>query len=104
MRRRVSARDSGKQRQPPRVGLRAQLLERAVSGRGLGQLLLPGGHHQQQPPRRDPARHEGQQPQRHLVCPVQVFQHQQDRLPRRQPFHKLGHALEEPELVVPGRR
>ena len=92
------------QGQAPRVRQRAELLERATRGRGIGQLIIPGGHAQQEPPRRDPARDEGEQPQGHLVRPVEILQDDEDRLARGQAFQELGHALEEPELVVPGYR
>jgi hypothetical protein len=35
---------------------------------------------------------------------VEVLQDEEDRLSRGQAFQELGHALEEPELVIPGHR
>jgi hypothetical protein len=53
---------------------------------------------------RNAPRHEGKQAQAHLVCPVHILEHHDDELRSGDMFEEPGHALEEAQGIVAGRR
>ena len=91
------------ERQGGHVGLALQLVERSPEHRGVEQILHSHRHHQKKPARLEAAGGEGQQPDAHLVSPVEVFENQDRRLPLRHVSEEQGHPLEELP-VIGGRR
>jgi hypothetical protein len=67
------------------------------------QLVVTGGRDDDDRCSGDAPREVGQEPQGHLVRPVQVLERQRDRLSRGQTVDDLGHALEEAEVILAGR-
>src|SRR5262249_11326955 len=65
-----------------------------------GKLLLSCCcQHEHAPPGKAPA-DEREQPQAHLVGPVDVLEHQNQRRPRREALDEVCYTLEQPKLVV----
>ena len=62
------------------------------------------GRDQECRPRRNAATHEGQEPETHLVGPVQILQHEHQRLAVGDLLDELGHALEQGQGAVARRR
>ena len=91
----MSGRDRGESATGITVGCAGQFLERSPGHRGVGELFVACGGDEQRRPRRNAATHEGEQPEAHLVGPVQVLQHDHQGLPGGDLLDELGHALEQ---------
>ena len=96
----VSARDRGESTTGVAWGARdrSSRVRRAIAS--IGELFLARGDDQERRPRRNAAAHEGQQPEAHLVGPVQVLQHEHQRLAGGDLLDELGHALEQRQGAV----
>ena len=93
------------ERERGHVGLALQLGEGPLEHRRVDQILLARGDHQQERPGVESAADEGQQPEAHLVRPVEVFEDQRRvGLPCRHVLQEQAHALEEHQVVGDGRR
>ena len=66
-------------------------------------LVLPHRGDDQHRRGANPAGHERQEPQAHLVGPVQVLEPQHDRLRRPELLDHVDHALEQAQAVARGR-
>ncbi len=86
--------------------LAAQVLERAAEDGDVTHLLLARGHEHEGTQWLKPPREECQEPHRHLVGPVKVFQHQDKRPAGGEYPDELGDAFEELEVIstAAGRR
>ena len=72
--------------------------------RGVLELLLARGHDHEQPLGRGPASQVRHEPQRQLVGPVKVFQHEKQRVTGRQAHQEPGDRLEQAPVVDLGRQ
>ena len=79
--------------------LAAQLVERVAEHGGAGRLVVPHRQRQQDPRGPDAAGQEGHEPSAHLVGPVDVLQHDEDRFLRSETEDEMHQALEEPTMV-----
>ena len=76
-----------------------EILQCPAQHRGIDQLVLPGRRHHHRRPGRDATRQEAQQPDAHLIGPVQVLEDQEQRPRPAEARQELSHALEDFEIV-----
>ena len=74
-------------------------MERPTKRGRVREILRPGGAHNDDRGALQPAAHIGQQPQTHLVRPVDVFEHEHQPLTHGEALDDLGDALEELTIV-----
>ena len=87
------------ERERGHVGLALQLGEGPLGEGRVDEVLLARGDHQEERPGVQSTADEGQQPDGHLVRPVQVFEDQRDRMPFRDVPQEQADSLEEHQVV-----
>jgi hypothetical protein len=86
------------------VGLALQLDEGALKHRRVGQVLLARGGDHHQSPGSKAAPDEREQPEAHLVGPMEVLEDNDRGLSLGRLLQEPAHALEEHQIVRRGRR
>ena len=94
----------GAERQGRLAALAPEIGEGLPKSRDVGQLLLASGHHEEKGLVDQPAPDERNQTGAHLVGPVQILEHAEQRLSPGQISEQLGHALKDQAHICCGRR
>jgi hypothetical protein len=81
------------------MGFAFQAVERAPQHRRVRHLVVSRGGDHEHGPGLNAASEEAEEPEAHLVGPVEVLQHQQHGRPGREVAHELGDALEDPQVI-----